>query len=206
MATASANGRTPETVRREIEAEREQLATAVEQLREGDRRGDGRRRASSGRGCPSSPPARSAPASSSRVGSARRCAARPQGPRTLSLAARRGRDRSCARRAPGGSRRASGSTRFKRAFKSFLADDAMGLSAAGRVQLAARVLSRDGLPRRPARPVRRLRRAAGVPRPGRAGRRPDDDRHAAAGRLDGHVRRRVRASAPPARSGRRAAR
>jgi hypothetical protein len=35
MATASANGRTPDTVRREIEAERVQLATAVEQLREG---------------------------------------------------------------------------------------------------------------------------------------------------------------------------
>jgi hypothetical protein len=35
MATASLNGRTPETVRREIESEREQLAHAVEQLREG---------------------------------------------------------------------------------------------------------------------------------------------------------------------------
>jgi hypothetical protein len=35
MATASLNGRTPETVRREIEAERQVLATAVEQLREG---------------------------------------------------------------------------------------------------------------------------------------------------------------------------
>jgi len=35
MATASVNGRTPDTVRREIEAERAQLATAVEQLREG---------------------------------------------------------------------------------------------------------------------------------------------------------------------------
>jgi Protein of unknown function (DUF3618) len=34
-ATASANGRTPDTVRREIEAERLQLATAVEQLRDG---------------------------------------------------------------------------------------------------------------------------------------------------------------------------
>jgi hypothetical protein len=29
------NGRTPDTVRREIEAERQELATAVEQLREG---------------------------------------------------------------------------------------------------------------------------------------------------------------------------
>ena len=35
MATASVNGRTSDTVRREIEAERVQLATAVEQLREG---------------------------------------------------------------------------------------------------------------------------------------------------------------------------
>jgi uncharacterized protein DUF3618 len=35
MATASLNGRTPETIRREIEAERRELATAVEQLREG---------------------------------------------------------------------------------------------------------------------------------------------------------------------------
>jgi hypothetical protein len=35
MATASANGRTPDAVRRAIEAERVQLATAVEQLREG---------------------------------------------------------------------------------------------------------------------------------------------------------------------------
>jgi hypothetical protein len=35
MATASLNGRTPETIRREIEAERQELATAVEQLREG---------------------------------------------------------------------------------------------------------------------------------------------------------------------------
>ncbi len=35
-ATASnTNGRTPETIRREIAAERDQLATAVEQLREG---------------------------------------------------------------------------------------------------------------------------------------------------------------------------
>lgn len=34
-ATASTNGRTPDAVRREIEAERVQLATAVEQLREG---------------------------------------------------------------------------------------------------------------------------------------------------------------------------
>jgi hypothetical protein len=33
--TASVNGRTPDAVRREIEAERVQLATAVEQLREG---------------------------------------------------------------------------------------------------------------------------------------------------------------------------
>jgi hypothetical protein len=35
MATTTANGRTPEAVRREIETEREQLAIAVEQLREG---------------------------------------------------------------------------------------------------------------------------------------------------------------------------
>jgi hypothetical protein len=35
MATASLNGRTSETVRREIERERNELATAVEQLREG---------------------------------------------------------------------------------------------------------------------------------------------------------------------------
>ncbi len=35
MATASVNGRTSDTVRREIEAERLQLAMAVEQLREG---------------------------------------------------------------------------------------------------------------------------------------------------------------------------
>ena len=35
MAAVSANGRTPETVRREIETEREQLAHAVEELREG---------------------------------------------------------------------------------------------------------------------------------------------------------------------------
>jgi hypothetical protein len=35
MAVTSLNGRTPETVRREIEAEREQLAHAVEELREG---------------------------------------------------------------------------------------------------------------------------------------------------------------------------
>ena len=35
MAVVSSNGRTPDTVRREIEAEREQLAHAVEDLREG---------------------------------------------------------------------------------------------------------------------------------------------------------------------------
>ena len=35
MAVVSSNGRTPDTVRREIEAEREQLAHAVEALREG---------------------------------------------------------------------------------------------------------------------------------------------------------------------------
>lgn len=35
MATTSLNGRTPESVRREIEAERRELAEAVEQLREG---------------------------------------------------------------------------------------------------------------------------------------------------------------------------
>ena len=35
MAVASRNGRTPETVRREIASEREQLAHAVEELREG---------------------------------------------------------------------------------------------------------------------------------------------------------------------------
>jgi hypothetical protein len=35
MATASLNGRTSEMVRREIEAERRELATAVEQLRDG---------------------------------------------------------------------------------------------------------------------------------------------------------------------------
>jgi len=34
MATVSLNGRTSETVRREIELERQELATAVEQLRE----------------------------------------------------------------------------------------------------------------------------------------------------------------------------
>lgn len=35
MAIASVNGRTPEAVRREIESERELLAHAVEELREG---------------------------------------------------------------------------------------------------------------------------------------------------------------------------
>jgi len=35
MATASPNRRTPETVRREIETQREQLASAVEDLRKG---------------------------------------------------------------------------------------------------------------------------------------------------------------------------
>lgn len=35
MATTSLNGRTPDTIRREIESEREQLAQAVEELREG---------------------------------------------------------------------------------------------------------------------------------------------------------------------------
>lgn len=35
MAATSLNGRTPETVRREIESERNQLAHAVEELREG---------------------------------------------------------------------------------------------------------------------------------------------------------------------------
>jgi hypothetical protein len=35
MATTSLNGRTSETVRREIEAERRELAEAVEQLRDG---------------------------------------------------------------------------------------------------------------------------------------------------------------------------
>ncbi len=35
MATVRLNGRTPDTVRRELEAERQELATAVEQLREG---------------------------------------------------------------------------------------------------------------------------------------------------------------------------
>lgn len=35
MATISFNGRTPEAIRREIDSEREQLAHAVEQLREG---------------------------------------------------------------------------------------------------------------------------------------------------------------------------
>jgi len=35
MATTSLNGRTPETIRREIETEREHLAHAVEDLREG---------------------------------------------------------------------------------------------------------------------------------------------------------------------------
>ena len=35
MATTSLNGRTPETIRREIERERRELADAVEQLRDG---------------------------------------------------------------------------------------------------------------------------------------------------------------------------
>ena len=35
MATTSLNGRTPETLRREIEHERRELADAVEQLRDG---------------------------------------------------------------------------------------------------------------------------------------------------------------------------
>jgi hypothetical protein len=35
MATASRNGRTPDTVRREIELERKELESAVEQLKEG---------------------------------------------------------------------------------------------------------------------------------------------------------------------------
>jgi hypothetical protein len=35
MATASRSGRTPEAVRREIEVERQELETAVEQLRDG---------------------------------------------------------------------------------------------------------------------------------------------------------------------------
>jgi len=35
VATTSLNGRTPDTVRREIEAERRELAEAVEQLRDG---------------------------------------------------------------------------------------------------------------------------------------------------------------------------
>ena len=77
---------------------------------------------------------------------------------------------------------------------------------AGRVQLAARVLPGDGLPRRPARPVRRLRRAEGVPRPGRAGRRARR-RSTRCSRTPRRARRSSRSSsAPPARSGRRAAR
>ncbi len=35
MATSNLNGRTPESIRREIEVEREQLAHAVEDLRDG---------------------------------------------------------------------------------------------------------------------------------------------------------------------------
>ena len=56
MATASPNGRTPEAVRREIEVERHELETAVEQLRDGL---GAPTAASSAASCPSSPPARS---------------------------------------------------------------------------------------------------------------------------------------------------
>ena len=75
----SVNGRTSDTVRREIEAERLQLATAVEQLREAS----ARRRTSPpsfGRGCQWSPPGRSAPVFSGWGG--RRC-----------VVARKGRER-----------------------------------------------------------------------------------------------------------------
>ena len=61
----------------------------------------------------------------------------------------------------------------------------------GRVQLAARVLPGDGVPGGAARPVRRLRRAEGVSRTGRAGRRPEDDRHPPAGHVDGNLGRRI---------------
>ena len=102
--TASRNGRrTPEAVRREIEAEREGSAVAVEQLRGGLGDGDRRRRQAARASCPSSPRARSARASSSPAGSARRCACSPA---RAASAERRSSD--TRRRAPGGSRPANG--------------------------------------------------------------------------------------------------
>ena len=189
----SSNGRTPEVVRREIQAERNELARGGRGV---SGRGSARRPTSSascGRTSPLSRPARSAPASSSPAASARRCGSWPARAATARRGQwprRRGRPGSdTPRRAPGGSPRASGSPSSSASFRSFLDDDCMGLSQQVAFSSLLAFFPAMRLPRRPARPRRRVRGAEGLPRPRRAGRRDRHDRDAAAGHDEGHVRR-----------------
>ena len=123
MATVSRNGRTPETVRREIEMEKRELEAAVEQLKDGlgdatdvagklRGRAPGRRRGRPRRGL--------LPRRRDRRDDA---LPRPQGPRALSA------DVGHTPSSPWRFSAREWANVFKRAFKSFLADDAMGMSA-----------------------------------------------------------------------------
>ena len=199
MATASRNGRTSEVVRREIEVERKELEAAVEQLRDGLGR-DRRRRQAAWKAARRRGRRARRGLLPRRRGRRDDALPRPQGPRALSagvghmpsspwrLSAREWAQRLQAGVPVVPGRRRDGHVR------------------PGRLQLTARVLPGDGLPRRPARPDRGLRDAAGVPRPGSARRRAGDDRHAAAGDVEGHVGGRVRRGSRRRRSGPPAAR
>ena len=95
---------------------------------------------------------------------------------------------------------------FRRTFKEFLADDCMGLAQGGRLQRAARVLPRDGVPARAARRAASLRPGAVVPRDGRTARRDHVHRRACSATRAAARRCSRSSSAAPARSGLRAAR
>ena len=159
MATASVNGRTPETVRREIESEREQLARAVEELRDGLGEATDVAAKLRARICPPWRSARSARASSWPAASARRCACSPAGAESASdgIPRRAGphRNRSLQPAPPLAERMDRGLQALLRLVPERRLP---GPGAAGRLQLAAGVLPGRRLPRRPPRSRERLRR------------------------------------------------
>ena len=162
----------------------------------GTRRGDRRRRQDAGEPSRWSRPARSAPASSWRAVSARRCGSWPARAATARRGhsghdAEAGPDRPCPDE-PVAVLRTRVARRLQALVPVLSRRRLHGPLPAGRVQLTARLLPRGRVPRRPARPRRRVRDAEGLPGPGRSGRRDRHDRDAAAGDDDGDVRLRLR--------------
>ena len=215
---ATDDGRTPEQVRRDIEAEREQLATRSSSSGTSQRSHDVTsklraklpvaRRAALGAGFVLAGGIGATMrllARRSLEGTRRRASAASRSSTATDPAARlRGRPRRPARRLE--RTRARMGRRLQADVQGVPRRRLHGSRAADRLQLAARVLPGGRPARRPARPDRRLRRAAGFPRPGRSGGGHRRHRDAAGGHGQRRVRRGARHRRSSAPSGPRAAR